>query len=309
MSIVTVTLNACVDKAYTVPGFRAGRIFRPARAVTTPGGKGINVARVIRALGGEAVATGFVGGASGDFIENGLRAEGIPDGFVRVQGESRICIKIMDPQQDVETELNELGPEITPRDTDALLARLRELLPGQDAVILSGSAPPGTPSDLYRRVITLAQREFGVRAVLDTSGPALADAAPAKPFLLKPNIHELADLGVAGDGWATSAIELRRRYDVPIAMITGGPRGAVLAAGDDVWEAVPPPITVVSAVGSGDSLTAAFAWALLNGYNIPGALCLGVAAGAANAATEASGFCTRESIFALAARTQVNTLA
>ena len=92
-------------------------------------------------------------------------------------------------------------------------------------------------------------------------------------------------------------------------MITGGPRGAVVADGESVWEAIPPPITVVSAVGSGDSLTAAFVWALINGYNLPEALRLGVAAGAANAITEASGFCTRAGIFELAAQVQLNKCA
>ena len=117
-------------------------------------------------------------------------------------------------------------------------------------------------------------------------------------------------MGVGGDGWAGK----RRRScnkitDVTLAMITGGPRGAVIADGAEVWEAVPPPITVVSAVGSGDSLTAAFVWALLNGYTVPEALRLGVAAGAANALTEASGFCTRAQIFELAAQVRLNKCA
>ena len=187
------------------PAFEAGRIFRPARAVTTPGGKGINVARVYRTLGGEATALGFLGGANGDFIERGLRAEGIPAAFVRVGGESRVCIKVMDPESGAETELNENGPEVTSADADALLARLRELLPGRDAVIISGSMPPGTPPDLYARIITLAQQEMGVKAILDTSGPALVSGAQAAPFLLKPNVHELDALDIGGDGWAESA--------------------------------------------------------------------------------------------------------
>ena len=296
-----------MDKAYTVPGFAAGRIFRPTRAITTPGGKGINVARVYQALGGAATATGFLGGANGDFIENGLRAEGMPTAFVRVGDESRVCIKAMDPDSGVETELNEVGPEVTPAEADALLARLWELLPGRDAVMLSGSLPPGPPPGLYRDIITRTQEEFGVKAILDTSGSALTMGAQAVPFLLKPNVHELSVLGVGGDGWTQSVLDLRRKYGVALAMITGGARGAVVASEDGLWEASPPRIPVVSAVGSGDSLTAAFVWALGNGYTVAEALCLGVAAGAANAMTEASGFCTRETIFELAAHVQVNT--
>ena len=306
MSILTVTLNVCVDKAYVVPGFAAGRIFRPVRAATTPGGKGINVARVYGVLGGEAAATGFLGGANGDYIERGLRAESIPSAFVRVSGESRVCIKVMDPDSGVETELNENGPSVTPADADALLTRLRELLPGREAVVISGSTPPGTPLDLYQRITGLAQREMGVRVILDTSGPALVSGAQAVPFLLKPNVHELDALGVGGDGWAASAVLLRQAFGVPLAMVTGGSRGAVIADGVDVWEAVPTPLTVVSAVGSGDSLTAAFVWAMLNGYNVSEALRLGVAAGAANALTETSGFCTRAMVFDLAAQVRLN---
>jgi fructose-1-phosphate kinase PfkB-like protein len=126
--------------------------------------------------------------------------------------------------------------------------------------------------------------------------------------LIKPNVHEVNVLGSLGDGWGGSAAELRSRYGITLAMVTGGPRGAVVAGDEGIWEAIPPPITVRSAVGSGDSLTAAFLWALEQNWSLPEALRLGVAAGAANAMTYGAGFCGREQIFALADRTQVNKL-
>ena len=205
VSILTVTLNACVDKAYLVPGFAVGGIFRPTRAVTTPAARASTLPAFIRHWAARRWPSAFWAARTATTLRRGLRAEGIPAAFVRVGGESRVCIKVMDPDSGAETELNENGPEVTSADADALLARLRELLPGRDAVILSGSMPPGTPPDLYSRIIALAQQEMGVKAILDTSGPALVSGAQAAPFLLKPNVHELIALGVDGDGWAGSA--------------------------------------------------------------------------------------------------------
>ena len=306
MSILTVTLNACVDKTYTVPGFALGRVHRPSQTLVTAGGKGINVARAYRTLGGEATATGFLGGANGDFLQRAMLTEGITPQFVRVTEESRVCIAIMDPVGGTQTELNENGPRVTPADGDALLALLRELLPGRNAVVISGSIPPGTPPTLYRDIVALAQEGFGVRAVLDSSGEALRLGAQARPFLLKPNVHEAHTLGVGAEGCVEAARELRTACGVPLALVTDGPRGAALAGLEGVWEAVPPPVAVASAVGSGDSLTAAFLWGLANGYNEGEALRVGVAAGAANATAYGAAFFSRDLVFALAEQTSVN---
>lgn len=272
------------------------------------GGKGINVARVYQTLGGDARATGFLGGSNGEYIQQSLRREGIAGDFVEVFQESRLCMAVIDPVAGTQTEINENGPEVTNQECDALFALLRELLPGSDAVVISGSVPPGTPSDIYRSLIRLAQDEFGVKAVLDASGEALSWGMTASPFLAKPNVHELKALEVAGDGWGGSAQALRQKYDLPLAMVTGGSRGAVIASQTGVWEAVPPPINLVSAVGSGNSLTAAFLWAWTQGWELSDALKLGVAAGAANAETYGSGFCSRDRIFALAEQTTVNKI-
>lgn len=309
MPVLTVTLNAAVDKLYTVPGFAVDRVQRPTETRVYAGGKGINVARVYRTLGGKVTATGFSGGATGEYIQQGLRQEGIDARFVPVAQESRVCTTILDPVGRTETVLNENGPQVTPVECDTLLQRLRELLPGHDAVILSGSLPPGTPPDIYAFIIRLAQDEFSVQAVLDASRDALQFGVGAKPFLVKPNVHELSALSVGGDGWGGSAQALRDKYGVTLALVTGGARGAVLAGAEGAWEAVPPAIEVVSALGSGDSLTAGFVWAWEQGWGHVEALKLGVAAGAANAAAYGSGFCTRDQILDLASRTRVNKIA
>ena len=308
MPVLTVTLNAAVDKLYTVPGFAVGQVQRPTETRVYAGGKGINVARVYQTLGGDAAATGFLGGVNGVKIRLGIRQENIRSEFMLIEQESRVCTAILDPVGRTETVLNETGPQVTPDECDALLQRLRELLPRYDAVTLSGSLPPGTPPDIYA-VITRLALAAGVKAVLDASGEALRSGAEAKPFLVKPNVHELETLSVGGDGWGGSAQALRDKYGVTLALVTGGARGAVLASAEGTWEASPPVVKAVSALGSGDSLTAGFFWAWEQGWGHAEALKLGVAAGAANAMVYGSGFCTREQIFQVAARTIVNKIA
>lgn len=308
MSLLTVTLNPAIDKLYTVPGFTAGGVYRPSDTRAYAGGKGINVARVCHTLGGAVIAAGFLGGSNGEYITQSLRHEGIPSAFTAIGQASRVCTMILDPVQHTETVLNENGPSVTNAECATFLTYLRELLPRTEAVVLSGSIPPGAPLSLYADIIQMAQGEFGVPTTLDASGEALRLGAKAKPFLVKPNVDELAALAVEGDGWAGSAQSLRQTYGVSLALVTGGKRGAVLVCDDGIWEAAPPSVEVASTVGSGDSLTAAFVWAWGQGYGPAESLKLGVAAGAANAAVYGSGFCTRDQIFAVAVQTIVNKL-
>ena len=307
MSILTVTLNAAVDKLYTIPGFAVDKVQRPTETRVYAGGKGINVARVYRTLGGKVTATGFSGGATGEYIQNSLRKEGINARFVSVINESRTCTAILDPLGRTETVLNEVGPRVTPDECASLLQQLRELLPGHDAVILSGSIPPGVPSDIYASIVGLAVAA-GVKAVIDASGEPLRLGVEAGPFLVKPNVHELEALSAKGDGWGSSAQALREKYGVTLALVTGGVRGAVLATAEGTWEAVPPAVEVLSALGSGDSLMAGFIWAWEQGWGHAEALKLGVAAGAANAMVYGSGFCSRDQILEVASQTTVTEI-
>jgi tagatose 6-phosphate kinase len=299
MTVVTVTLNAAVDKTYIVPDFTLDRIHRPVEARTSAGGKGINVARVYRTLGGDVIATGFLGGTNGDFIAAKLTEEQIPADFVRVAEESRVAIAVLDPKARTQTEVNEIGPQVTPQEVEALVEKVRSLLGSARWLVLSGSIPPGVPTDIYARLIRLA-RESDVRTVLDTSGEPLKAAIAERPFLAKPNRHELAALGVALADWADApkaAQELRSRYNLDLALVTGGANGAVLASPAGIFAAKPPSTNAVSAVGSGDSLTAALIWAMdREPENYAEALQWGVAAGAANTLTPSPGHCSKEQI-------------
>lgn len=316
--ILTVTPNAAVDRTYRIDGFALDRVNRPSEAFTVAGGKGINVARVYQTLGGRAIATGFLGGNNGRIVADSLEREGITNACVPVTGETRLCIAVVDPTTGTQTEINECGAEVGTEEVDQLIQRVDSLLtqpltqtPTQslkqtltqtefEFVVLSGSLPPGVPPTLYADLIAVAHRA-GVRTVLDSSGEALRQGLYARPWMVKPNRAELAALKI------DSAQALQSEYNIPIVALTHGSEGAVLVAEGEVWCATPPPIEFASAVASGDSFLAAFLWAWNHFNNDPAsALRLATGAGAANAAVIGAGFCTRESIFALAAKAELH---
>ena len=305
--ILTVTLNAAVDKTYTVENFRIDRVHRPASWRIVPGGKGINVARVYTELGGEALATGFAGGHNGDYVLEGMRTEGLKHDFIRTAGESRVCIAILDPANKTQTELNEIGPEIAADEVERLRVKYESLVPGVEYAVLSGSTPPGVPDSIYREMVEIANH-YEVPAVLDTSGEPLIQGLSAKPFMAKPNVHELS--AVVGKQLATveevaeAATELNAR-GIEVVVVTLGRDGALVAGKDGVWRAKPPEIPFVSAVGSGDAFAAAFVYVVASGGPISEALKLGTGAGAANAMTFGAGFCKRDDIMRLAGETEV----
>jgi len=301
--ILTVTPNAAVDKTYRVEGFRLDRVHRPSKTHTVAGGKGINVARVYQTLGGQAVCTGFLGGPQGQIVLRALAAERIAGQFVPCAGETRICIAVVDPEAGTQTEINEPGPSIDPREVSQLLRRVQSLLSQQafEFVVLSGSLPPGAPETLFAELVAMA-RSFGVKSVLDTSGGALREGLAARPWMVKPNRAELESLGgpLEGEGDLFERARRIQAAGVVIAAVTLGAEGAVLLCGDRSWRAVPPKVEFASAVASGDAFLAAFLWAWTCGErrNDPEtALRLATGAGAANAAVVGAGFCSRDAIF------------
>lgn len=313
--ILTVTPNAAVDKTYRVENFRLDRVNRPSAAHTVAGGKGINVARVYQTLGGKAIATGFLGGINGRIVARALTAENIAQDFVSVREETRLCIAVIDPVTGAQTEINEAGPTISPRQARELSRRVERLLSQHrfDFVVLSGSLPPGTPPTLYADLIALAKRHT-LLTVLDTSGEALRVGLQAQPWLVKPNRVELEsvfDRPISTREETLTAARQLCEQGVSLIAATRGAEGALLVTESGAWEAIPPPITFASAVASGDSFVAAFLWEWRHG-GCPGdpasALRLATGAGAANAAVIGAGFCSRESIMALAEKASVHSI-
>lgn len=296
--IVTVTLNAAVDKTYKVENFALDRVHRPSEEITVAGGKGINVARVLKELGQKPVATGFVGGANGRIITLGLDDEGILHEFVQVHGESRLCIAVVDPTNGTQTEVNENGPGVNENELGELRRRLSKLLRKADYLVLSGSAPPGVPDDFYAEAIGMAH-SAGIRTVLDASGNHLQHGIKAMPFMVKPNEVELS--AIVGRELLTLEEIINAAKDlagtgIPVVVVSLGRSGGIITDGERVWHARPPEIKFISAVGSGDAMVAAIIDGIIHNLDLPDCLRIGTAAGAGNAASYGAGFVKKEQI-------------
>jgi 1-phosphofructokinase len=287
--IVTVTPNPAVDRILVIPGFRTGSTNRAVVERTDIGGKGINVARHLTRLGCEVIATGFLGARDLRGVVETLAAQRVRTDFVRVAGETRVNLKILDPTSGQETEINEPGPPLAPDAVDALLDKVRALAPRCAVMVFSGSLPPGAPDDLYARAITLAAGA-GVRTVLDATGAPLRQGIAARPDLVKPNRAEAEELlGVSLRDEADVIAAAKRLVEdgARTAVISLGPAGAVCASTTGAWRARAPQITPQNTVGSGDAMVAALAWALMRSLSAPDALRFATALGSAVAASDA----------------------
>lgn len=312
MKLVTVTLNPALDRQYTIPDFSTRGVFRPAGMIVSAGGKGVNVARVWSTLGGKAVATGLLGGRNGEAITGMLAAEGIEARFLPIAGESRLALDVFDPRSGSEAVINEQGPQVAEAEAAGLIDHLSGLLCGADCLCISGSAPPGVPVSIYARMVDLARRQ-GVFVAVDASGEALLTAIGAGPSLIKPNAEEAGALGVLIATWSeeapAAAARMREMYALDQAVITGGANGAVVASADGVWIASSPQVRVVSTLGSGDSFMAGFLYGMHEGGGCARALKLGIACGAANAATPGAGHVALAAIEEISGRIVANKVA
>ncbi len=309
--VTTVTLNAAIDRTYQVDGFNTGQMHWPEQLRTVAGGKGINVARILRTLGHEVCASGLAGGSASNFVRRDLERHGILTDFVHVEEESRVCIAIVDRRERKTTRLDEHGPLVLPSELDALKRKLRELMDKTRLFVFSGSIPRGVPYNIYASLIKLVQ-DTGVPAVLDTRDEPLAEGIRAKPMVLKPNLLELQQLYgdelSVPDGVRGAARQLVQS-GIKVVFVTLGSKGAIVATesnGD--WFAEPPDVDVVSAVGSGDAVVGGFAAAILEGTDMQRSIGLAIGAGAANAATFGACACSRDDILRLTALTTVSPL-
>ena len=285
--IVTVTLNAALDRTLTVPHFQMGQRHRASQVLTLAGGKGINVARALKRLEVPVVATGLTGGRTGTRIVEELTAEAILNDFVRIGEESRTSTAVVDPTESSYTEINEWGPKVTTEELEMLLEKLHYLSRGADYVVFAGSLPRGVEESFYAEAVRDLNRR-GVQVVLDTEGEPLRLGTEAEPFLISPNQREAEH--VVGQ-------ELEDEEDFLMALDTIAELGArnvhiTLESGcyalfrEDRqvkrFKAIAPTVEAVSVVGAGDVLLAQFITARLAGKTAEEALRLGVAAGTAS---------------------------
>ena len=282
--IYTVTLNPALDKTVEIPGMALDTVNRITSMRTDPGGKGINVSKVIAKLGGESCAVGILGGESGRTLLAALEREGLRTHFRFVEGQTRTNLKIIDRALHTNTDINEPGLTVSPADLDALLRDLLGMVREGDIVVLAGSLPQGAPQDTYR-VWTAACREKGARVCLDADGVLLAEGLKAAPYLIKPNEDELSRLvGHRLTDTDELIAEGRRllKGGVTRVVISLGERGALYLRGNEVLYAEGLSVPVGSTVGAGDSVVAALAYADSLDMSDEDAVRLSTATGAAN---------------------------
>lgn len=311
--IVTVTLNAALDRTLTVPVFQLGYRHRSSDVFTLAGGKGINVARALKLLQVPVVATGLAGGRTGTRIVEELTAEAILNDFVRIQGESRTSTAVVDPTAGTYTEINEWGPEVASTELETLMEKLHYLARGADFVVFAGSLPRKVPTSFYAEAIRDLQRR-DVRVVLDCDGEPLQRGAAAAPFLVAPNQREAEQL--VGQEFqdeedflmALQAIAELGPRNVLVTLESGC--FALLRFGrrTRLLRAHAPRLEPVSEVGSGDVLLARFLAAIVEEREPEEALRAAVAAGAASVREVGAGRFDPQLAASLEARVEVAQL-
>jgi 1-phosphofructokinase len=277
--IVTLTPNPSLDRTIAIDDLRRGEVLRATSSRLDPGGKGVNVSRVLAAHGVPTLAVIPAGGSEGAQLADLLAPSGVPVVSVPLSSPTRSNVALVEPDGTT-TKINEPGPELSSAETVAMLERLVSFARSADWVVLSGSLPRGVPDDFYAQIVARVH-ETGHRVALDTSGPALREAVDAGPDLIKPNAEELAELtGVELRTWAGVAeqAEKLRAGGVGAVLVSLGEDGALLVDSTGVTRAYSPPVEVRSTVGAGDSTLAGF---LAAGANGPEALRTAVAFGTA----------------------------
>jgi 1-phosphofructokinase family hexose kinase len=284
--ILTVTLNAAIDRTVAVPNFRLARRHRAVESRTVAGGKGINVARALSLLGRPVVAAGMVGGPTGTRVLEQLHEESVLTDFVRIAAETRINLAVIDPTSGEQTEINERGPAVSPEEVKKLFERIGYLAGGAKICVLAGSLPPGAGDDLYAKLVSDLTRR-GVLVVLDAEGEAMLAGVRAGASMVTPNEREAEEL--VGQEFAEDGSDVAHglqelvRLGAAEAAITR-PEGCVAAVGENsnrrLLEVHTEPLEPVSTVGSGDAFVAGYVAARYEDRTPEECLAYGVACGA-----------------------------
>ncbi|AND83894.1 1-phosphofructokinase [Clostridium tyrobutyricum] len=277
--IYTVTFNPSIDYVIQTENLILGDINRVDNEKKFAGGKGINVSRVLNNLGVSSKALGFIGGFTGKFIKDSLVNLGIFTDFIEVKEDTRINVKIKSKQ---ETEINGAGPDIDKENLEKLFKKV-ENLKSEDFIVLAGNVQKSVPRDIYSRI---QQRCKNGKVAVDTTGSALTATLKYKPFLIKPNIHELGEIFErelkSSDEVIKYANELRK-MGAQNVIISMGKDGAMLVCDEGVYKASAPKGTVKNSVGAGDSVVAGFLAEYTRSHSIVDAFKYGAASGSATA--------------------------
>lgn len=293
--ILTITANPAIDKVYFVDEFVMGNVYRPHKLTVSAGGKGLNVSRVARILGEEVTAMGFLGGSSGNYIQNEISKLGILTNFTPISGETRTCINISD-RLGCSGELLEEGPTITEIEKDAFFTQFNSTINACDIVCISGSLAKGLDSSFYSKLIKLCNIK-NIPVIIDTSGATLSKIIDENPFMVKPNCDEAQQLtGIYPK--TTNDVKTFLRFlkekGVTVPFVSLGKNGSATLINDKYYHFKIPSVTVVNSVGSGDSTVAGIAVGICRNLPIIDAIRLGMASGIANTQFQQTGLVTTD---------------
>ena len=289
--ITTFTLNAAIDKTYYISDFQTNQVNRVERVLVEPGGKGINVSKVLHELKVPVITSGVVAGFNGQLICSLLEKQGLHHQFVQIDGESRLCLNIICKEKRIQTEILEPGPTIHSDEWPHIQRKVAELSEKSKYVTFSGSLPRGLDKASYYDLILLA-KQSGAHVVVDTSGEGLKKGIEAKPTVIKPNKEEFEQLvgrKLLTESEIIRALQECKQLEIPMIIVTLGAMGALALIEETIYKVKSPAIEAVNPVGSGDAFTAGLTAGLEQGLNIEETLRWGAAAGAANAMEEQAG--------------------
>ncbi|MGI6229978.1 MAG: 1-phosphofructokinase [Tractidigestivibacter sp.] len=289
--IVTVTLNASIDKAYRLScTLERGSVMRVSECIDNAGGKGLNAARAVATCGEKVVATGIVGGHNGELLCDLLDKDGIEHDFSPAAEETRCCINVLEPDG-TSTEFLEPGRAVSAKELTRAHDKVMALAQKADVVTLDGSLPAGVPTDYYATLVRDI-KAIGTPVILDTSGERLALAIDAKPTMVKPNTDEIGQIlgrKVSSlEEVASAARELKDRGVAQVVVSLGGD-GAIMACESGMYRGRAPKIEVVNPVGAGDTMVGAFAVAMARGMEAPEQLRYAMACASANCLSASTG--------------------
>ena len=311
--ILTVTLNAAIDRTVAVPSFRQGHRHRAVESSTVAGGKGINVARALKLLDRPVIATGLAGGPTGARLMERLAEESILTDFTWIAGESRTNLAVVDPTSGEQTEINERGPEVTAEELDRFLQKLLYLARGARLCVIAGSQPPSVPASFCARLVG-DLKELGVEVILDTEGEPLTAGLRAEPAVVSPNASEAEGaVGHEFDDRDDQIVGLRSLIELGAgeALITRA-EGCVASLLDGsqrrFYDVTAPALEPVSSVGSGDAFLAGFTAARFDGRPPQECARYAVACGAESTQHFGAGSIDPEEVERMLGRVEVTTL-
>jgi tagatose 6-phosphate kinase len=294
--ILVVTLNPALDLTYELPRVDWAGVNRPVTVRSRPGGKGINVARTLHALGADVLVLGLAGELTGQAVRSALAGTGVPGAFTEIAGETRRTLAVIDRDRGQTALFNEPGPRVSAAEYAAFLARYQAELAASTAVVLTGSLPPGLPAGSYAELTRIAA-SAAVPAVLDAEGEPLLRGLAANPAVVKPNLAELSGAvgrrltGADSTGRAAvaaAALELREA-GAQAVVVSLGAGGLLAVTGDGVWQAVHPGAVAANPTGAGDAVVAGLTHRLVLGHPWAERLRHAVALGSAAAAAPVAG--------------------